>query len=35
MVYPTELIWNRIKNGKSCSLKGEFERIRSEVEEAL
>lgn len=35
MVYPTELIWNRIKDGKSCSLKGEFERIRSEVEEAL
>lgn len=35
MVYPTELIWNRIKEGKSCSLKGEFERICSEVEAAM
>ncbi|WP_300729068.1 DUF3805 domain-containing protein [uncultured Bacteroides sp.] len=35
MVYPTELIWNRVKEGKSCSLKAEYERIRKEVEETL
>ncbi|MBM6960214.1 DUF3805 domain-containing protein [Bacteroides caecigallinarum] len=35
MVYPQQLIWSRVKNGKSCSLKAEFEKIKEEVEKAI
>lgn len=35
MVYPLQLVWGRVKNGKSCSLKAEFEKIKNEVENAL
>lgn len=35
MVYPLQLVWGRVKNGKSCSLKAEFEKIKAEVENAL
>ena len=35
MVYPSRLIWNKVKNGQPCNLKAEYERIRSEVEAVL
>ena len=35
MVYPQQLVWSRVKNGKSCSLKTEFEKIKAEVEKAI
>ncbi len=35
MVYPQQLVWSRVKNGKSCSLKAEFEKIKEEVEKAI
>lgn len=35
MVYPLQLVWGRVKNGKSCSLKAEFDKIKNEVETAL
>ena len=35
MVYPQQLIWSRVKNGKSCSLKAEFDKIKAEVEKAI
>lgn len=35
MVYPLQLVWGRVKNGKSCSLKAEFDKIKAEVENAL
>ena len=35
IVYPFQLVWNRVKNGKSCSLKSEFDKIKAEVEKAI
>ena len=35
MIYPRQLIWNRVKNGKSCNLKSEFEKIKAQVEQAI
>ncbi|MCF2592672.1 DUF3805 domain-containing protein [Bacteroides caecigallinarum] len=35
MVYPQQLVWSRVKNGKSCSLKAEFDKIKAEVEKAI
>lgn len=35
MVYPQQLVWSRVRNGKSCSLKAEFEKIKEEVEKAI
>lgn len=35
VIYPQQLIWNKVKNGKSCSLKAEFDKIKAEVEQAI
>jgi len=35
MVFPTELIWEKIYQGIKCDLKQEFERIYHQVEEVL
>lgn len=35
MVYPTKLVWDAVRNGKTCNLKDEYWRIRTEVEKAL
>lgn len=35
IVYPFQLVWSRVKNGKSCSLKSEFDKIKAEVEKAI
>lgn len=35
MVYPTELVWNKVKNGLPCDLKAEYARIKAEVEAVI
>lgn len=35
MVYPTLLVWNKVKDGGRCDLVAEYEHIQSEVEAAL
>ena len=35
MVNPAELVWRKVREGKSCSLRAEYERIRQEVEATL
>lgn len=34
-VNPLTLIWDKVRNGQSCNLKAEFERIKNEVEAVL
>ena len=35
MVYPAELVWNKVKAGQRCDLKAEYSRIKAEVESLL
>ena len=35
MVYPTKLVWDDVRNVKTCNLKDEYLRILTEVEKAL
>lgn len=34
-VYPTKLVWNKIREGATCHLQAEFNRIKAEVEAVL
>lgn len=35
MIYPTELLWEKVKKNAPIKLKEEFQRIKSEIEDAL
>lgn len=35
VVYPQQLIWEKVKEGKSCELQKEFENIKAQVEHVL
>ena len=35
MVYPQQLVWDKVKEGKSCHLQQEFEKIKEEVEKVI
>ena len=35
MVYPTKLVWDSVRNVKTCNFKDEYLRIRTELEKAL
>lgn len=35
MVDPAAIVWDKVREGKSCSLRAEYERIRAQVEDIL
>lgn len=35
MVYPQQLVWDEVKEGKPCHLQQEFEKIKEEVEKVI
>ena len=35
MVYPTTLIWEKVKNNQPCNLAEEYKRIEAKVEAVL